>query len=63
MEARAEIIIKGVVQVAGFRPFIHRLAVAHNLAGWILNSSGGGDYRSGRNKEGYIERFYSRILS
>ena len=41
MRVGAKIIVKGVVQGVGFRPFIHRLAVAHNLAGWVLNSRGG----------------------
>ncbi|MFH1775747.1 MAG: carbamoyltransferase HypF [Chloroflexota bacterium] len=34
------IAVRGVVQGVGFRPFIYRLAHAHNLAGWVCNTSG-----------------------
>lgn len=33
--------VYGVVQGVGFRPFVHRLAVRHHLAGWIRNEAGG----------------------
>lgn len=31
----------GVVQGVGFRPFVHKLALDHNLTGWVLNDSRG----------------------
>jgi hydrogenase maturation protein HypF len=38
-EAR-EVFIQGVVQGVGFRPFTHRLAMRHGLAGWVRNEAG-----------------------
>jgi hydrogenase maturation protein HypF len=35
-----EVSVTGVVQGVGFRPFIHRLAVRHNLCGWVRNEAG-----------------------
>ncbi|MDP3013506.1 MAG: carbamoyltransferase HypF, partial [Candidatus Subteraquimicrobiales bacterium] len=38
---RYKILVKGIVQGVGFRPFIFRLAQIHQLNGWVLNSSEG----------------------
>ncbi len=38
---RAHIVVRGIVQGVGFRPFIHRIAHAHQLTGWVLNSTEG----------------------
>lgn len=35
------ILLRGVVQGVGFRPFVFRLARANNLGGWVLNEEGG----------------------
>jgi hydrogenase maturation protein HypF len=35
------VLISGVVQGVGFRPFVYRLAREHALAGWVLNDGAG----------------------
>ncbi|MDO9575791.1 MAG: carbamoyltransferase HypF, partial [bacterium] len=43
-EARVQarqILIKGIVQGVGFRPFVYRLAIRHNLTGFVQNSGDG----------------------
>jgi hydrogenase maturation protein HypF len=35
------LVVRGVVQGVGFRPFVYRLAHRHGLCGWIANSSSG----------------------
>jgi len=39
MSAR-QIIFSGQVQGVGFRPFIYRLAIEHELSGWVKNCLG-----------------------
>ena len=41
MRRGARLLVEGVVQGVGFRPFVYRLAHQHNLSGWVLNSSTG----------------------
>ncbi len=38
---RARIVVRGAVQGVGFRPFVYRLAIEMQLAGWVLNSAQG----------------------
>lgn len=35
------VLVKGIVQGVGFRPFIYQLAKKHDVRGWVLNSSEG----------------------
>ena len=35
------LIIEGIVQGVGFRPFLHRLADRHHIAGWVRNTTSG----------------------
>jgi hydrogenase maturation protein HypF len=41
MRVRRRIVISGIVQGVGFRPFVHRLAVRHHLGGWVRNHPAG----------------------
>ncbi|MCJ7811089.1 MAG: Sua5/YciO/YrdC/YwlC family protein, partial [Dehalococcoidia bacterium] len=41
MAVRAQVVVRGVVQGVGFRPFVYRLAQEHQLCGWVLNSTQG----------------------
>lgn len=41
MNARAQILVSGVVQGVGFRFFVKRLAIQHNLCGWVRNLATG----------------------
>ena len=34
-----QVIVTGLVQGVGFRPFVHRLAAEFNLAGWVQNTN------------------------
>ena len=36
-----EIVIEGIVQGVGFRPFVYKLAQKHRLTGFVYNTSGG----------------------
>ncbi len=37
----ARLVIRGVVQGVGMRPFVYRLAHRHGISGWVVNSSRG----------------------
>ncbi len=41
MIERRRILIQGLIQGVGFRPFVYRLADELNLAGWVVNSAQG----------------------
>ena len=38
---RIRLTVDGIVQGVGFRPFLHRLAEKHGIAGWVRNTSEG----------------------
>ena len=57
---RRKLLIKGIVQGVGFRPFIYNLAHRHGLKGWVLNSTDGVHIEvEGELEE--VERFISEI--
>ncbi len=39
MEKACHIRVTGLVQGVGFRPFVYRIAVKHNLSGWVRNTN------------------------
>ena len=41
MPSALSIRVRGIVQGVGFRPFVYRLAQAHQLSGWVLNGEEG----------------------
>ena len=54
--------VRGVVQGVGFRPFVYRLAHAHNLAGWVRNTSRCVEIEV-EGEEWAIQRFLSALTS
>lgn len=60
MKIRKNIIIKGIVQGVGFRPFIHKLVQNYNLSGWVLNSNQGVEIEI-EGKTGEINNFIDDI--
>lgn len=41
MKCSSVVVLKGIVQGVGFRPWVYRVARLHNLKGWVLNSREG----------------------
>ena len=54
------ILVKGIVQGVGFRPFVYGLATRFNLHGWVCNTSGGVEILvDGQNSD--VEQFLPAI--
>ncbi len=60
MIQKVKIIIRGVVQGVGFRPFIYRLAKELGIKGWIINSSQGVFIEAEQTKV-TLEKFIQKI--
>jgi hydrogenase maturation protein HypF len=56
----ARILVEGIVQGVGFRPFVHRLAKSLNLNGWVLNSTRGVEIEV-EGAEAAIMDFYNEV--
>jgi hydrogenase maturation protein HypF len=54
---RTKILVKGIVQGVGFRPFVYNLAKSSNLKGYVINSSKGVIIEiEGDNSDTFIDR-------
>lgn len=56
----ARILVEGIVQGVGFRPFVHRLAKSLKLNGWVLNSTRGVEIEV-EGSEAAIMDFYDKV--
>jgi hydrogenase maturation protein HypF len=52
--------VSGVVQGVGFRPFVYRLARAHDLKGWVLNAEEGVEIHL-EGEEGPLQSFLEEM--
>lgn len=61
MVVNANLLITGIVQGVGFRPFIYGLAKKLSLRGWVRNTSGGVEIEV-EGEENSIDKFYHAII-
>ncbi|MFH1963704.1 MAG: carbamoyltransferase HypF [bacterium] len=61
MQVKAKIILEGIVQGVGFRPFIHRLAESFHFSGCVANTSQGVIIEVEGDEE-CVHKFYQQIL-
>jgi len=57
---RYDVRVRGIVQGVGFRPFVHRLAERHGVAGWVRNFPGGVRLQVEGSSD-RVERFFEDI--
>lgn len=62
MKKRSRIILQGVVQGVGYRPFIHRLAITYGITGWVMNTTQGLVIEA-EGKNGTIDQFQHQITT
>jgi hydrogenase maturation protein HypF len=54
------LLIKGIVQGVGFRPFVYRLAATHGIMGWVINGEDGVHVAAEGSDEA-VERFVAAV--
>jgi hydrogenase maturation protein HypF len=57
---RVHVRVEGVVQGVGFRPFVHRTAAEHGLAGFVRNDAGGVEIEAEGGAEA-VDRFLAAL--
>jgi hydrogenase maturation protein HypF len=58
---RAEVIVKGIVQGVGFRPFIYRIALENKLVGYVRNRGDAGVEITVEGSEGGVKQFIADL--
>ncbi|MHA1236744.1 MAG: acylphosphatase [Candidatus Hodarchaeales archaeon] len=58
-----QIIINGVVQGIGFRPFVYNVALKHQLTGFVLNRGDAGVEIQVKGSESHITNFIRDLKS
>ncbi|MDD8026845.1 MAG: carbamoyltransferase HypF [Acidobacteriota bacterium] len=59
--AARRILVSGVVQGVGFRPFVHRLAAGFGLSGWVQNTAAGVEIHVEGRSAAVLDRFARAI--
>ncbi|RLI36219.1 hypothetical protein DRO66_06015, partial [Candidatus Bathyarchaeota archaeon] len=58
---RVEVVVKGIVQGVGFRPFVYRIAAANHLFGYVRNRGDAGVEIVVEGVERYVQRFLKAL--